>query len=64
MTSDGSPWRPVVHVEDVARAFLSAAEAPRAAVHGEALNVGAASDNFRVRELAEVVEETVPGARW
>jgi nucleoside-diphosphate-sugar epimerase len=63
VTSDGTPWRPVVHVEDVAQAFLAALEAERDVVHAQAFNVGSARDNYRVRELAEVVEETVPGAQ-
>lgn len=59
--SDGSPWRPVVHVQDIARAFIAALEAPRAAVHGQAFNVGRPGENYRVRDLAEIVRETVPG---
>jgi nucleoside-diphosphate-sugar epimerase len=62
VTSDGTPCRPVVHVEDVARAALAALEADRDAVHAEAFNVGSARDNYRVRELAEIVEGTVSGA--
>lgn len=62
VTSDGTPWRPVVHVEDVAHAFLATLEAGRDVVHAEPFNVGSARDNYRVRELAEVVEETVPEA--
>jgi nucleoside-diphosphate-sugar epimerase len=63
LLSDGTPWRPVVHVEDIALAFLAALEAPREAVHDEAFNVGRSDENFRVRELAEIVAETVPGCR-
>jgi nucleoside-diphosphate-sugar epimerase len=59
--SDGSPWRPLVHVEDIARVVLHALEAPVEAVHNQALNVGAPSENYQVRELADVVRETVPG---
>jgi nucleoside-diphosphate-sugar epimerase len=59
--SDGSPWRPIVHVEDICRAFIAALEAPRAAVHGQAFNVGRTEENYRVRELAEMVRDTVPG---
>jgi nucleoside-diphosphate-sugar epimerase len=61
--SDGTPWRPLVHVEDISAAFLSVLEAPRELVHDEAFNVGANSENYRIRDLAELVEEVVPGAR-
>jgi nucleoside-diphosphate-sugar epimerase len=61
--SDGTPWRPLVHVEDISRAFLAVLHAPRELVHNEAFNVGASSENYRIRELAEMVEEVVPGAR-
>jgi nucleoside-diphosphate-sugar epimerase len=59
--SDGTPWRPLVHVEDIARAALAALEAPAEVVRGEAFNVGAANENYQVRELAEIVRETVGG---
>jgi nucleoside-diphosphate-sugar epimerase len=59
--SDGTPWRPLVHVEDIARAALAALEAPRDLVAGEAFNVGADEENYQVRELAEVVRAAVPG---
>src|SRR5215472_1421970 len=59
--SDGSPWRPIVHVEDICRAFLAALEAPREAIHAQAFNVGRPEENYRVRELAEIVRDTVPG---
>jgi nucleoside-diphosphate-sugar epimerase len=61
--SDGSPWRPLVHVEDISRAFLAAAEAPRELVHNEAFNVVPPDENYRVREVAAIVEEVVPGSR-
>lgn len=60
LMSDGTPWRPLVHVEDIGRAFAAALKAPREAVHGEAFNVGRTSENYRIRELAEIVAETVP----
>lgn len=63
LKSDGSPWRPIVHVEDIARAFAAVLEAPRDLVHGEAFNVCARAENYRVRDLAAIVEETVPGSR-
>lgn len=59
--SDGTPWRPIVHIEDISRAFLAVLEAPADLVHNEAFNVGRNEDNYRVRELAEIVKETVPG---
>jgi nucleoside-diphosphate-sugar epimerase len=61
MMSDGTPWRPIVHVEDIGRAFLAALEAPREHVHDQAFNVGRTAENYRIRELAEIVAETVPG---
>ena len=61
--SDGSPWRPLVHVDDISRAFLAVLRAPRELVHDEAFNVGASAENYRIRDLAEIVEEVVPGAR-
>jgi len=61
--SDGTPWRPVVHVEDICRAFLAILQAPREAVHNEAFNVGDNAENYRVKDLAEIVREVVPGSR-
>lgn len=63
MLSDGTPWRPIVHIEDISRAFLAALEAPREVVHDQAWNVGRTSENYRIRELADIVAETVPGCR-
>jgi nucleoside-diphosphate-sugar epimerase len=60
--SDGTPWRPLVHVSDIARATAALLEAPRDAVHGQAFNVGRDEENHRVRELAEIVREVVPGS--
>jgi nucleoside-diphosphate-sugar epimerase len=62
LLSDGSAWRPLVHVEDVARAVQAVLEAPPDVVAGEAFNVGSDADNYRVRELAEIVRDTVPGS--
>jgi len=59
--SDGTPWRPVVHVEDVARAFLAVLQAPLEIVHNEAYNIGADELNHRISELGQIVAETVPG---
>lgn len=62
LISDGTPWRPQVHVEDVARAFLAVVESPRERVHDEAFNVGSNEENFQVRTIAELVQEAVPEA--
>jgi len=59
--SDGTPWRPLVHVEDVARATIALLEAPRDVVHNEAFNVGQERENYQVKDLGEIVAETVPG---
>lgn len=59
--SDGTPWRPLVHVEDICEAILCALEAPREAVSGEAFNVGSDAQNYRVREIAEIVAAAFPG---
>jgi nucleoside-diphosphate-sugar epimerase len=61
--SDGTPWRPIVHIEDISRAFLAVLAAPREVVHNQALNVGRTEENYRIRELAEIVQEVVPGSR-
>jgi nucleoside-diphosphate-sugar epimerase len=63
MTSDGTPWRPLVHGLDIARAVLGVLEAPREAVHNEIFNVGDTTHNYRVREIAEVVADTFSGCR-
>lgn len=63
LKSDGSPWRPIVHVEDIARAFLAGLEAPAEKVCNEAFNVGRTEHNYRIREIAEVVAQVVPGCR-
>lgn len=59
--SDGTPWRPLIHVEDICRAFLAVLEAPREAIHNQAFNVGITEENYQVRDLAQIVQETVPG---
>jgi len=61
LKSDGTPWRPIVHIEDIARAFIAVLAAPRDVVCGQALNVGRNDQNYRIREIAEIVKETVPG---
>jgi nucleoside-diphosphate-sugar epimerase len=60
LQSDGTPWRPLVHIGDIHRAFLAALEAPRDSIHAQAFNVGRSSENFRIREVAEMVAEVVP----
>jgi nucleoside-diphosphate-sugar epimerase len=61
--SDGSPWRPLVHVEDIARAFLAILESPLEAVHAQAFNVGRNEENYRIRDVAEMVADAVRGSR-
>jgi nucleoside-diphosphate-sugar epimerase len=61
LKSDGTPWRPIVHIEDISRAFLAALEAPMEAVNNEAFNVGQTAHNYRIRDLAEIVAGVVPG---
>jgi nucleoside-diphosphate-sugar epimerase len=61
--SDGTPWRPIVHIEDISRAFLAVLGAPREVVHNQALNVGQTEENYRIRELADIVQDVVPGSR-
>src|SRR5271165_5897419 len=62
LESDGSPWRPLVHIEDISRAFLAVLEAPRELVDDEAFNVGRGQDNVQVRDIAEMVRDAVPGS--
>jgi nucleoside-diphosphate-sugar epimerase len=61
--SDGTPWRPLVHIEDIAAAFLAVLHAPRELVHNEAFNVGRSEENYRVRDLGELVEQVIPGSK-
>jgi nucleoside-diphosphate-sugar epimerase len=63
MQSDGTPWRPLVHIEDISRAFLGMLEAPREKVHGEAFNIGSDAENYQIRDVARIVEEVVAGSR-
>jgi nucleoside-diphosphate-sugar epimerase len=62
LESDGSPWRPLVHIEDISRAFLAALGAPRELIHDQAFNVGRSEDNVQVRDIAEMVRDAVPGS--
>jgi nucleoside-diphosphate-sugar epimerase len=61
--SDGSPWRPLIHCRDIARAFAAFAEAPRVAVHNQAVNVGGNSENYQVRDVGDAVQALVPRAK-
>ena len=63
LKSDGSPWRPIVHVEDVCRAFLAVLESSVDKVSGEVFNVGLTEENYRIRDLADFVLATVPESR-
>lgn len=63
LKSDGTPWRPIVHIEDISRAFIALMHAPREVVHNQAFNVGRSSENYRISELAAIVGEIVPGCR-
>lgn len=60
MSSDGTPWRPLVHVDDIARAFVCALEAPREAIHNQAFNVGSSENNVQIRDIARKVQEHMP----
>jgi nucleoside-diphosphate-sugar epimerase len=61
MTSDGSPWRPLVHIGDISRGVIAALTAPADAVRNQAFNIGRTQENYRIREVAELVAEVVPG---
>jgi len=63
LKSDGSAWRPIVHIEDISRAFLAALDAPRELVHNQAFNVGSREENYQIRTIAEVVADVVPDCR-
>jgi len=63
MTSDGTPWRPLVHVLDICQAIASVLEAPQDAVHNEIFNVGHDEDNYQVREIAQIVADVYPGCQ-
>ncbi len=62
LKSDGTPWRPLIHIEDISRAFLALLEAPTELVHNEPFNVGGTGENYQIREVAEIVEKTVLGS--
>jgi len=61
MTSDGTPWRPLVHVLDICKAFVCAAEAPRDSIHNQTFNVGDNRENYQIRDVATIVAAEFPG---
>lgn len=63
LKSDGTPWRPIVHVEDIALAYIAVLQAPRDVVHNEAFNVGTTTENYQIKEIAEIVQDIVPNCR-
>jgi nucleoside-diphosphate-sugar epimerase len=63
MMSDGTPWRPIIHIQDISRAFLAVLKAPQEVVNNQAFNVGRNTENYHIIELAEIVNEIVPGCR-
>ena len=63
LKSDGTPWRPIVHIEDISLAYIAALHAPRELIHNEAFNVGTTSENYQIKEIAEMVKEIVPGCK-
>lgn len=63
LKSDGTPWRPIVHIRDIAGAVIAALRAPREHIHNQAINIGFDEENYRIRELADIVAEVVPGCR-
>lgn len=63
MKSDGSPWRPIVHIRDIARAFVTVLDAPRELIHNKAFNVGLTKDNLQIRDIAGIVGQTISGCK-
>jgi nucleoside-diphosphate-sugar epimerase len=63
LKSDGTPWRPIVHIEDISRAFVASLEAPREVIHNNVFNVGQTTENYQIREIAQIVVDVVPGSR-
>jgi nucleoside-diphosphate-sugar epimerase len=61
--SDGSPWRPLIHCRDIARAFVAFAEAPRERIHAKAINVGGNAENYQVRDVGDLVQHLIPSAK-
>jgi nucleoside-diphosphate-sugar epimerase len=60
LKSDGTPWRPIVHIEDIARAYIAVLNAPRDLIHDEAFNVGSTSENYQIKDIAAMVQTVVP----
>lgn len=63
LKSDGSPWRPIVHIRDISRAFIAILEAPRQVIHNQAFNVGSNEENYQIKDLANIVQEALPQCR-
>jgi nucleoside-diphosphate-sugar epimerase len=63
LKSDGTSWRPLVHIEDISRAFLAMTDADRDLIHCEAFNIGVTEENYQIRDVAEIVSEVVPGSQ-
>ncbi len=63
LTSDGTAWRPLVHVEDISRAFIACLEAPREIIHNQSFNIGSTTENYQIREVAETVQGVIPDSR-
>jgi nucleoside-diphosphate-sugar epimerase len=63
LKSDGTPWRPIVHIKDISLAYIAALHAPREVIHNEAFNVGTTGENYQMREIAEIVKEVVSGSQ-
>jgi nucleoside-diphosphate-sugar epimerase len=61
--SDGSPWRPLIHCRDIARAFVAFMEAPKASIHNKAVNVGGNNENYQVRDIGDKVKKLIPSAK-
>ena len=64
MKSDGTAWRPMIHIRDISQAFLVVAKAPRERIHNEVFNVGSITENYTVRQMAQIVADTVPGSKF
>jgi nucleoside-diphosphate-sugar epimerase len=60
--SDGTPWRPIIHIEDISRAFLTVLTAEKHLIHNQAINIGGNSENYQVRDLANTVKVIIPNA--
>ena len=61
LKSDGTPWRPLVHIEDISRAYVALLHAPRELVHNEAFNVGRSTENYQIRDIVAMVKDVMPG---